>query len=455
VFIRTYKLIHKLITDADARYSEALAVLVCSLLMRNVRTVGVTGKPDGWRHNLYFLLLGPPGSGRSTAIWEVFRPIIWSIRATPGIGSPESYCEGLAEIFEETDQAITITDEANKFFRNAGNPRHYMSGLLEDLTRIWDCPPYHDRRVGTRKNARVITINQPYLCLLFSGQTIPFSEIINTEMLEQGFFCRLIPVVSERTVSRDLTKLKKDDLEPRKILGQIVETYLKTFSQYPILLDFSDESLATLNTLTKRLRTLGRELNIPQVADRYTDNLVRIAGVYTFDEGVLSRIVNLTPVYTTVSTNTSVTTVTVPNSLYPATTVTPVTDSDTFQPLQGSAIYSQIKLNITNRHLGKAYRFLRARLQEVAHLYANIQRVQSVKKVVRLLELKSPRTSRNLLRNSHLLKKDFTEALETLTASGEVCAYIVQETQGDVMKYHLRNCATCEQDPQYCPDAKK
>jgi hypothetical protein len=436
--------------------------------MRKVRTLGVTGKPWGWHHNLFFMLLGPTGSGRSTALWEIFFEVTRPIYKLAEIGSPESFLEELSEIFpeEQGTQALLIMDEANKFFRQAGNPKSYMAGVLELLTRVWDCPNKLTRRVGTRRNARLYSVYEPFVGFVGSAQTIPFVELMDENMLEQGFFTRLIPVLSDRETERDLEPLPVAELEDVHKLQRVTQIWLDSFDSMPITIVWDAETLDLLNWCMKRLRQLAKDWGVPQLGGRFFDSMVRIAGAYTFDSEILARIFDfveinngIVPLVSIVSNVPNVPNVPTPKSRQKSATYKDIVDtgdsgdnSDNVKFEHYSSVEGDKKLPLSKKAITRAYRFMRRRLKEVSVLYADIRSAKILKTLKRLLRRKSPRTRRDLLKNSHLLVKDFEEAIDTLLQSGEVCAYVIQDPGGDVMKYHLRNCGTCEQDPQYCPE---
>lgn len=472
-FLSTYKKAHIKITDADEEYAETLGLVAISLLMRNVRTVGITGHPDGWRHNLFIILLGPPGAGRSTAIWEIFKPIVRRVPQTTGMGSPEAFFEELSEFFELTAQetedqprnatAISIVDEANKLFRRTANPRSYMSGILEDLSRLWDCPELMDRRVGTRKKGKTFRIQSPYLSLVMSAQTKPFVEIITPTMLEQGLFCRLMPCVSNHTTERDLEILSHDYLTEREILASIVTFFLKDYGDEEFLITFDKKTLSHLNKRAKQIRELGTELGVPQVATRFADNFVRVSGVYLFNDTVLKRFykyeqedpkkdVTLNTNVTSVTDVTDVTDNVVSEDteregeMTRATRVTPVTTVTPVPPIQISKGVYKLKMETT--HLEQGFTFIQKRLEETATLYADVERHAIVKRILGVLRSNSPRERRDLFRCSHLLKKDFEEGIETLQEAGEVCSLFLKDDKTPY--FHLKDCKSCGVEPYLC-----
>ena len=156
--------------------------------------------------NLFITFVGPSGCGKTQAMRKG-RPLLDSL----GIGISPDKTTG-AKMLHKMSQAVvpaaSTRDGMTKTpymiyaeeFPSFLGDKAYASGLLADLTALWDCP--EPAWIKTTMKDDYVAIPFPYICLLAGSTAQGLFDTLPHNTLGQGFTSRIIFVYSEYNPKR-------------------------------------------------------------------------------------------------------------------------------------------------------------------------------------------------------------------------------------------------------------
>lgn len=185
--------------------------------------------------NVYCMLMGSPGSRKSTAIKSMKKLLVGigydTIAAdkttkekfmldmaghSEAEGSTLQQFESKSSIQEEQAQEIFImADEFNDFFGNN------ILDFVSFLGNLWDYEGLYKNRI---KNGQSIIIHQPTVSILGGNTPTQLAATFPPEVIGQGFFSRLIMIYGEPTrpkIAFPVSPAKEDTLTVQRLLGDI------------------------------------------------------------------------------------------------------------------------------------------------------------------------------------------------------------------------------------------
>lgn len=156
--------------------------------------------------NLYVVFVGPSGCGKTQAMRKG-KPLV----DTLGISMSPDKSTG-AKLLHRMSQAVTpagssrdgmiktpyliYAEELPSFLGD----KAYSSGLLADLTTLWDCP--EPAWVKSTMKDDNVSIPYPYVCLLAGSTPQGLFDTLPHNTLGQGFTSRIIFVYSDHNTKR-------------------------------------------------------------------------------------------------------------------------------------------------------------------------------------------------------------------------------------------------------------
>jgi hypothetical protein len=203
-------------------------------------------------------------------------------------GSPEGLFYALSE--RQGIASLFFRDEAVGFFYEAGQ-KGYMTGMLDSLTKFYDCQSERrvlagDRREG--QTVRTVHIRDPRLSLLAGGTLTRFFDVIDEDKIMDGFLPRFIFSVKEGNAS-SLRPLEMADTKYTRdsdiLLQDIMAMYLRrkrSLTTTQPVLDMHHEYMVELVT-SELSRYGGRDFG--GVYNRLAISVLKVAMIIACVEG--------------------------------------------------------------------------------------------------------------------------------------------------------------------------
>lgn len=182
--------------------------------------------------NMYILLLGEPGTKKSTAIKTMKRVLKsahynhFSAEKTSkekfllDLSGVDEEGEADAEDFlnaglfgeDEPREVFIAADEFNDFFGNN------ILDFVSLLGVLWDWEGIYENKI---KNGQSVKIQDPYVSLLGGTTPTTFSHTFPQEVIGQGFFSRVVAVHAKPTGKRITWPHEPDEEETRELLDHL------------------------------------------------------------------------------------------------------------------------------------------------------------------------------------------------------------------------------------------
>ena len=210
---------------------KAYHVLCCLSLLSTLlaENVVLPLKSDHLYPNLYIMLLADTTWTYKTTSMKRALGMVDKVYPDSLIGSGGSP-EGLFYALSERPgiSSLFFRDEAVGFFYEAGQ-KNYMAGMLDSLTKFYDCQSERRVLAGDQRNnqtTRTVHIRDPRLSLLAGGTLTRFFDVINEDKIMDGFLPRFLFSVKEGHASnlRPLELADNSYTRDRDILLQNVLT---------------------------------------------------------------------------------------------------------------------------------------------------------------------------------------------------------------------------------------
>lgn len=177
--------------------------------------------------NLYTILVGPPGVGKTLLTAEVYNVL----KELDGHHIASSSVTRASLIDELNDAARRIIrPDAGHVFMNFNALAvvsnefgtlipAYETDIINALTDIYDCKPYSERR---RTKDRIVTIESPQLNLLAATTPSYLRDLLPEGAWDQGFISRVIMVYSGESEPQPLfDEFSTDDRLYRSVINDL------------------------------------------------------------------------------------------------------------------------------------------------------------------------------------------------------------------------------------------
>jgi hypothetical protein len=280
-------------TDSPSQYHIAGALMALSVLLSpHIRLPTSFGE---FRCNLWFMILAGTTLTRKTTAMEMSVKLAKCI--DPDIvlstkGSSEGITSALAD--RNGKSSLFHRDEISGFLSETVDKK-YMSGFLEDLTRLYDG--------GEEKRtlrSKVIEVNNPYFQILCGGIKSKTTELLTAEHINSGFLPRFL-IVCGWTRIEDMKPIGPPDqgtTELRdsllKYLSGLSNRYTTTSSPFssngnaePLLMKATQEAWERMRKLEEDVHHLGTNSENPDIFtplyERCMNSIIKVAILLSAD----------------------------------------------------------------------------------------------------------------------------------------------------------------------------
>jgi hypothetical protein len=234
--------------------------------------------------NLYVVLIGPPGIGKTktiTAVGKLLRSLEdFHIASTSVTAASlvDELAKASVRIVEhpgvnEYNSMLLLADELSAFMHD------YDNALIGNLTTFYDvsAPYSHSRRTGDLR----IHIERPQLSMLVGSTTSNFMRTLPDSAWDQGFMSRVIMVFSDdKIVSDDIFERREN--EGKEELAHDLKSIYSLQGQFKV----SDEYRNALNKWRKGGNApLPSHPRLVHYNTRRTAHLLKLSMVSCVDRG--------------------------------------------------------------------------------------------------------------------------------------------------------------------------
>lgn len=241
--------------------------------------------------NLYVMLVGDPGSRKSTAIKQFVKLLAragydhfsaektskekFLIDLASGIrGGEDNFLD--KDIFGNTDTGGTYTpvmiaaDEFNDFFSNN------IFEFVSTLGVLWDYDSPKPYKVSVKHGDSPL-IQNPNISILAGNTTATLCRTFPPETIGQGFFSRLIFVYHERTGERITFPPEKSEEDKDALVKEMQKLKVKLDGRYKL----SPGSLKLLDKIYKTYRGVD-DVRFTSYDERRFDHLLKLTQIHAF-----------------------------------------------------------------------------------------------------------------------------------------------------------------------------
>lgn len=353
---------HSGLTDAPREFAEVLGL---TLLGQAVGRNSIHPlKPFPIRHNVYTILLGEPGRSRKSTSLGI------AGRMSPSYVYPAEFSpEALVDELKNNPRGLLIMDEVSGFLKKSFDRRSYMSGTIELLNRVYDCPDILERRT---KSSGLVQGRAIFVSLVAATTSENFKSSIEPEAFDGGFLARCVIVEPQKSKARPRGYLDGEVEQGQKELVGSIKKLYDAYARKQIQFKFEGDAFELYQRLCKNMDRKYRKQVGGGFLSRYEDYLVKFADLYQVSEEMQSS----------------------PNS-------------------QGSIIH------VTSNNLRRSYELIDDRLKDIVRICEFCESAKPVLKVKAVLERQGPCERGKILRYGHMMSDELDRALRTLKESGE------------------------------------
>ena len=258
----------RMISDHDDMYTVIEALQLFGVILGKKSFINIM--PKCKRFNLYAVLVGESYLARKNTVQDIFKEFYPYDLILPNESSAEKFLSNLSK----TPNGIWMYGELSKILKHV-HTGGYLSTIVETLNDLhnYEAPTYvRDVMKET------ITINNPYPSFNSTLTPSVLKEQITPEMLEGGFFSKIILVPGE---SKNTGRGEIPD-EAFRLKEEII-TFLRSMfnKNFNLQFELSPEALKRFNEIE---REAIKDSKVRSVAGRYAEDAVILAGLIAFGE---------------------------------------------------------------------------------------------------------------------------------------------------------------------------
>lgn len=236
--------------------------------------------------NMFVLLMGEPGTKKSTAIKRMKKLLKeagyenFAAEKTSkekfllDLGNEEDE-EGDADTFlnsglfgnDEVREVFIAADEFNDFFGNN------ILDFVSMLGVLWDFDGIYENKI---KNGQSVRIPYPTVSILGGTTATTFAHTFPQEVIGQGFFSRTVAVHAKPT-GRKITWPPEDDEEEK---AKLLEQLLKIKTCHTGRLNFTPEAIALVDKIYQKWENID-DVRFASYANRRLTHLLKMILVHT------------------------------------------------------------------------------------------------------------------------------------------------------------------------------
>lgn len=235
--------------------------------------------------NMYVLLMGEPGTKKSTAIKRMKKLLKEAGYANFAAEktSKEKFLLDMGNEEEETDgeeflnsglfgndevrEVFIAADEFNDFFGNN------ILDFVSMLGVLWDFDGIYENKI---KNGQSVRIPYPTVSILGGTTATTFAHTFPQEVIGQGFFSRTLAVHAKPTGKRITWPPEEDEVQKADLL----EYLLKVKTCHSGRLEFSEEALALVDKIYQTWENI-EDIRFASYANRRLVHLLKMILVHT------------------------------------------------------------------------------------------------------------------------------------------------------------------------------
>jgi len=177
---------------------------ISGVLERKVWTVG---KGRAIYPNIFTVLVGPPGSGKTNSIYPIRE--LWAKMKGLNIGPDDVTRPSLIDAISGSMKTVVNSDATTSTFSSLVLPcsefgvffTHHDTSFLSFINHIWDSPNYYEEKLRTSGTVELI---KPYLVLLAGTQPDYLNAFLPEEAWGMGFTSRLIMIYASKAPIVDM-----------------------------------------------------------------------------------------------------------------------------------------------------------------------------------------------------------------------------------------------------------
>lgn len=282
-FISEYMEYAEKLTVAYSEYHYAGALMLLSTMSMRRRHVKFAHKT--YHPLLYIFLLGQSTVSMKSMAMDLVRRVIDDTAWGEDTLLPNSFTpEALYELMDKNNQRSLVNDEAGAFLKNMKKP--YMRDMQDMLCQIFDEKSMR-RKLRTSKDGdpNNFVIDNPFLNILFATVPSTVQDTADATDIESGWFVRFLFAYPryEKPIDRDIWFRKEDDSDVydyEQIVGHLkeIDTWLNNSDDRTMGVD--DQALDRLRNwradLDEEIRRRDNEL-YGTIMGRLSDYVIKIS----------------------------------------------------------------------------------------------------------------------------------------------------------------------------------
>lgn len=237
--------------------------------------------------NMYTLLMGEPGTKKSTAIKTMKRVMKaahyskFSAEKT----SKEKFLLDLSGMEEEgeedvngfLDAGIYGEDETREVFIAADEFNDFFGNNILDFVSLlgvlWDYDGVYENKI---KNGQSVKIQDPYVSILGGTTPTTFSNTFPQEVIGQGFFSRVLAVYAKPTGKRITWPYEPTEEETTELLEHLRRIKTHCHGQ----LTFTPEAYALIDTIYQNWKEVD-DVRFASYSNRRHTHFLKMVGLHT------------------------------------------------------------------------------------------------------------------------------------------------------------------------------
>jgi len=391
-FISEYTDFHKRLTDSSQKYARLIAYATLGFYCGRSSYVAIA--PSSVYLNFYIMIVGESTLSHKTSALKIVKRIVPEDDLVPDHFSPES----LYDVYSDNAQRIMLFEEISEILKKAGRKNSFMSHIIEDLEKMYDCPDVFKSRV--RNKGKEVVARNCFLTVVGAITPEALIDNISDEMLDGGFYPRFL-ICWEQNPNPQPRQDLPIDLNERTLKLSIHLQKLRC-SNYKFNFQPKDALQAWTLSMIRRDRASGA------IVGRYETYIIKIASLIAVNEHIMvngfsSEVMGL------VQTG----------------RIEAYIKEMTDRSKNGEVIsqFPEIRVEVTYDHFVKARTIVEEIYKDSVELKNKVTDNRILKSLYRIMRNVETIKHSDFLRKTGLVSRDFKTGIETLIDSKELCMY--------------------------------
>jgi len=391
---------YQLRSDGDVLFAKFMALQLFGNLLGKGSFVNIMPKPK--KFNLYTALVGDSYFGRKNVTQDMFKSLYPAKRILPNESSAEKFLVNLSRM----PNGVWMYGEISKILKHI-NKGGYLSTIVETLNDLHNYEHFEFVRDIMRET---IIIKQPYPCFNTTITPTVLKEQVTTEMLEGGFFSKVILIPGKPGKPGNRKEIPEEAFR----LEREIKELLKPLFEQTIAIKFKLTAEA-YDRFSEIEKEAIKDSNVKSVAGRYAEDVVIIAALIAFGEGLEAYSLNSKKsINNKNNLNSNI------NNIK--------TNNDDFMVFY----YKTIFTILTIKHLDEAYEMIKPCIKLVEELYEHASMHKKyIIKLKKYIENNHPVKRSEAMRMCNLDQDEATKAEQTLVSHAFLNYFVYQGKRSD------------------------